>query len=543
LLQLHNLLYLTSDSSYSNNNIGKGVTMMKKYILLILLTASTISSFLYSSEELRGISNFSPRSQDINAARDIVGWHPFIHRYDAHDNYYVLGFTPMYNESLRPERISLVLFNSDTFSLSGSQIPGREGTQELLADYFGLAPNFASDAFFKPLIRNLELDMAFYFGLDKWVKGLYLQLRGPAVWTQWNLKLSETIIDEGTVPFPAGYMAENAIIAPYDSFTQAMKGLYPFGEVERLKYGKICGAQTLSGLAALEMVLGYDFIQHPYAHVGINFRASAPTGSRPKGEFFFEPRVGCGKHWQIGVGFTGHTRVWEKDGEQELGMYVDVNFTNMLKARQRRSFDFCKNGFFSRYILTKEFNQNGIFTEKMIPAINITTLECDVHVSIQVDMIFMFGYRYNNFIFDIGYNGWIRSKEKICLREGIAPNTYGLKGVQFAVNPITNQPDNTTESSATIFETQPIFSDGLMPEFLSTKDINVKSAASPLILTQKIFWHIAYSWPHFDRYNAEPFLGIGAEIEFEGINTRNAYQPVNTTMGQASVWIKSGVSF
>lgn len=518
--------------------------MMKKIIINIFLLISLSSSFLYSSEELRGISIFSPRSQDINAARDIVGWHPFIHRWNAQKNYSVLAFTPQYNQSLRPKNISLALFNSDTFSLSGSQVPGREDTQELLADYFGLSPAFTSDVFFKPLIANLELDMAVYLGFDSWVQGLYLQLRGPAVWTQWDLKLSEEDLDEGlTTPFPPGYMAEDAVFAPYHSYTQAMKGIFPFGEVERLKYGKICGAQTLSGLAALEMVFGYDFIRRETAHVGINVRASAPTGSRPKGVFFFEPRVGCGKHWQVGVGFTGHTRLWEKDGEQELIMWVDVNFTNMRAARQRRSFDFCKNGFFSRYILLKEFDENGMFIEKMLPAINVTTLECDVWKSIQVDMVFMFGYTYNNFLFDIGYNGWIRSREKIRLRECIAPNKYGLKGVQFAVNPITGQPNNTTESTATIFETQPIMSDGLMPVFISTQDLNVSSAASPLLITQKLFWHLSNSWPECRDGNANPFFGIGAEIEFEGINSRNAYQPTNTTMGQASVWLKGGVAF
>lgn len=518
--------------------------MIKKNIVIILLTTSLTSSFLYSSEQLRGISYFSPRSQDMNAARDIVGWHPFIHRYNAKKNYSVLGFTPEYNQSLRPKNISLALFNSDTFSLSGSQVPGRAGTDELLADYFGLSPDFANDTFFKPLIRNLIMDMALYIGLDTWVKGLYLQFRGPAVWTQWNLKLTENIINEGeNTPFPAGYMAANAVNAPYDSFTQAMKGFYPFGQVEKLKYGKICGAQTLSGLAALEIVFGYDFILRERSHIGINFRASAPTGSRPKGEFFFEPRVGCGKNWRIGVGFTGHTRLWEKDGEQELCMWVEANFTSMLKARQTRSFDFCKNGFFSRYILAKEFDANGIFTENIVPAINFTTLECDVHCNIVADMIFMFAYTYNDFLFDIGYNGWIRSKEKICLRKGIIPNKYGLKGVQFAVDTITGQPNNTTESLATIYETGPIISDGLFPVFLSTNDIDVKSAASPLIITQKIFWHFSYAWTKCTSIDSIPFLGIGAEIEFEGINTRNAYQPTNTTMGQASVWLKGGVSF
>jgi len=517
--------------------------MIKKKRLVILLITSLTSSFLYSSEQLRGISIFSPRSQDMNAARDIVGWHPFIHRYDAEKNYSVVAFTPEYNQSLRPKNISLALFNSDTLSLSGSQVPGRADTNELLADYFGLSPAFASDAFFKPLIRNLILDMALYIGFDTWVKGLYLQLRGPAVWTQWNLKLAETILDEGEdTPFPPGYMAAAAVTAPYNSFTQAMKGLYPFGQVEKLKFGKICGAQTLGGLAAVEIVFGYDFIRRETSHVGINFRASAPTGSRPKGIFFFEPRVGCGKNWRIGVGFTGHTRLWEKDGEQEVIMWVDANFTNMLKTHQKRSFDFCKNGFFSRYILAKEFDENGIFAERIVPAINFTTLECDVHVSIVVDMVFMFAYSYNDFLFDVGYNGWIRSREKICLKEGIPANKFGLKGVQFAVNPITGQPDNTTESLATIYETGPIISDGLFPVFLTTEDINVKSAASPLILTQKIFWHFSYAWTKCD-WEGIPFLGIGAEIEFEGINTRNAYQPTNTTMGQASVWLKGGIAF
>lgn len=517
--------------------------MIKKNIILLLIF-SLITPSLYSMCELRGISIFSPRSQDRNAARDIVDWHRYIHRYDAEKNYSALSFTPQYNQSLRPERIALTLFNSDTFNLTGSQIPGRADTQELLADYFGLSPAFASNAFFKPLIRNFIFDMAFYLGFDTWVKGLYLQLRGPAVWTQWNLKLFEENLEEGlNTPFPAGYMAPGVVQPPYDSFTQAMKGLYPFGEVERLKYGKICDAQTLKGLAALEIVLGYDFIRRETSHVGFNVRASAPTGSRPKGTFFFEPRVGCGKNWQVGIGFTGHTRLWEKDGEQELAMYVDANFINLIKARQTRSFDFTKNGFFSRYILAKEFNKDGEFAEKILPAINFTTLECNVHVSIMVDMVFMFGYTYNDFLFDIGYNGWIRSREKISLEECIPKNKYGLKGVQFAADPLTQQPDNTTESLATIFETGPIISDGLRPVFITTNDLDVKSAASPLILTQKLFWHLAYEWRNRKNHETVPYFGIGAEIEFEGINTRNAYQPVNTTMGQASIWLKGGAAF
>ena len=514
--------------------------------ILLLLTIT-----IYSSEELRGLSYFSPRAQNDNAARDISGYHPYIHRPDAKTNYAVLQLTPSYNQSLRPKNISLALFNDDTLTITGSQVDGREGTEELLADYFGLSPDFSSIVFFKPLIQNFIFDMVLYVGFDSWVKGLYLQLRAPAVWTKWNLSMREEVIETGsTTPFPAGYMAETAVAAPYESFTQALRGTQFFGDVERLEFGKINGAQTKSGLADLELVFGYDFIRRDYAHFGMNARVSAPTGSRTHGTFFFEPRVGNGKLWQAGLGFTGHVRVWEKDGDQELGFYVDVNFTHQCKGKEIRSFDFKKigtqelqTGFFSRYILAKEFNQAGVFDETIVPSINFTTLPCTVHVDIQMDAVLMFGYTYRNFIFDIGYNGWIRSREKISLREGIAPNRYGLKGVQYAVNTLTGLPNSITESTATIYETQLIVPDANSPVFISTDNLNLRSAASPLLLTHKFFAHLQHSFTNYEGRRIMPFLGIGGEIEFEGINSRNAYQPDNTTMGQASVWFKGGISY
>ncbi len=518
--------------------------MLQKKKLLLFTTLLLIPiTTIIPSEQLRGISYFSPRSQNDNAARDIAGWHPYIHRYDADENYKAFSITPIFNQSLRPEKMSLALFNSDTYMLTGSQIEDRADTQELLADYFGLSPDFAANAFFKPLIRNLMLDGALYVGFDSWVKGLYMQFRTLIVWTQWDLHLTESLLSTGEdVPYPAGYMDVNSIFAPYNSYVEAMTGTRNFGQVERLKYGKIAGAQTKTGFASLEWIFGYDFVRRETSHFGLNFRVTAPTGSRTKGKYFFEPRVGNGKLWEIGLGLTSHVRIWEKDADQELGIFIDVNFTHFCKGTERRSFDFSENGFFSRYILLKQFDQDGQFTGTMLPAINVTTLKCKVSVDIQVDGVFMFGYTYNDFIFDIGYNGWIRSREKVSIKQRIAPDRYGLKGVQFAANPITGQLLNTTESTATIFETGPIIPDET-PVFITTADLNPKSAASPLLLTHKFFVHIAHTFMNHPHAPISPFLGIGAEIEFEGINRGNVTQPDRTTMGQASLWLKGGISF
>jgi hypothetical protein len=499
---------------------------------------------LYSAEQLRGISIFSPRSQNNNAARDIADWHPYIHRYDADDNYYAFSLTGSYNQSLRPKNISLVFFNSDIFMLSGSQVEGRSNTQELLADYFGLSPTFAANEFFKPLIQNLILDGAWYIGFDRWVPQLYMQFRAPLVWTQWTMGLRESLLDNGDdTVYPPGYMGLGVVAPPYHSYIDAMKGTETFGGVEKLAYGKMNGKQTKSGVAALEWIVGYDFISKEHAHFGLNFRVSAPTGSRVKGKYFFEPRIGNGKLWQVGLGFTSHIRIWEKDAEQELGFFVDVNFIHICTGTQRRSFDFTNNAFYSRYILLKEFDNEGTFTGTMMPAINVTTLNCHVSNDLMVDGILMFGYTYNNFIFDIGYNGWIRSREKVRIKECIPAKKYGLKGVAFAADRITNRLINTTESTATIFETGDIAFDNPSPVFISTSDLDPKSAASPLLLTHKFFVHCAHSFTHTTQYPVTPFIGIGAEIEFEGINSRNAVQPDRTTMGQASVWVKGGISY
>lgn len=509
------------------------------YLLFLIITVPMI----YTAEQLRGISIFSPRAQNDNAARDISGWHPYIHRYDATKNYKAFSLTSSYNQSLRPERMALTLFNSDTYTITGSQTKGREDTQELLADYFGLSPLFESNAFFKPYIYNLTLDGALYIGFDSWVKGLYTQFRTLGVWTQWNLNLSESIVNSPSESsFEKGYMAPTSVPVVYNSYTSAMQQSQPYGEVLPLKYGKISGAQSKSGFASLEWIFGYDFVNKETAHCGLNLRVTAPTGSRTKGKYFFEPRVGNGKLWEVGIGLTSHARVWEKDFDQELGFFVDLNVTHFCKGTERRSFDFLDNGFYSRYILLKEFDENGMFNNTVLPAINVTTLKCDVSVDLQFDGVLMFGYTHKNFICDIGYNAWIRTRERVHIKESIPANRYAFKGVQFVANPITGFPLNTTESTATIFETQPIIPDA-MPIFISTSKLNARSAASPLLLTNKFFIHLAHTFTPQDHNRYAPFLGVGAEIEFEGINNHNAVQPDNTTMGQASIWLKGGIAY
>jgi len=492
-------------------------------------------------ETLRGVSFFSPRPQGINAARELVGWHPYINRYDANSSYSAYAFTASYTQSVRSKRIARALFGTNILTLSGSLVEDR-GEDDILADYFGLSPSFQSRVKLEPLIRNTIVAINVYIGFDSYAPGLYLRFHIPAVWTQWNMNLTEDIFSSGTeTPFPAGYMSNAEVIAPVKSFKEAITGGITFGQVqEGITFGTINGAKAKGGIADIECALGWNFILREQGHAGLNIRVIAPTGSRPESIILFEPIVGNGKHWGLGIGFTGRVTIWEKDIDQHLAFYTDVNMLHLFNARQQRSFDFVDNGFASRYVLLKEFDDTGASTGGLFPAINKTTGSCKIKIDVQTDMVFMFSYSYSSILFDIGYSGWIRSKEKVTLQDPLLKNRFGLKGIQ-------NSTDNNTQDSATIvgnnLDEQEIVADPNSPIFLKEQDIDLRSAASPLQLTHKLFVHLSHHWPHTVTDSATGFIGIGGEIEFEGINERNTAQPDKTTAGLWGIWIKGGFAY
>ena len=520
---------------------------MKKLILFSIV----ITSLLYcqKNDVLQGISFFSPRSQSTDAARYRVGWHPYIQRTDFDSFYMTFAITPEFTKSFHADHIAQALFGTDCLTISGSQAEVRM-ENDILADYFGLSTKFQSSVLLAPEIKNFISTFSFYFGFDKWIPGLYCMVHAPAVWTQWNFQMEETVLNDGSdTPFPIDYMDTQEINAPYTSFIESLRGNKTFGQMTELpKAGIICGAQSKGGLSDLLLILGYDIVSRFRGSAGFNFRLAAPTGSRPTGHFFFEPLIGNGKHWEFGIGFTGRALLWEKDGEQELAMFIDMNFTHLFKARQCRSFDFCQDsqGFGSRFILLKQFNNNGDYTGTLIPAINVTTLSCDVRIDLQFEFLAMFGYTYNGFVADIGYNGWLRSKERICLNECIPNATYGLKGIQNVITP-ADQLSPITQSTATLhgndFDQMNAVADIDSPQFIQTSDLNLRSAASPFVLTHKLFGHLSYGFQENSSDWCIPYIGIGTSIEFEGINTANTKQPNRNTLSQWAIWLKGGIAF
>jgi hypothetical protein len=509
----------------------------KKIVLALTLTAQSIQALT-----LTGVSFFEPRAQSTNAAKDLVGWHELINK-SCQDFYGAIAVTPSYGQLLRSRRAAIVMFGTDQITVSGSEIEDRE-ENDFLADYFGLSPAFESCVEIRPIIRNAMIDFATYVG---W-QDFFFFVHAPAVWTGWKIRLLEDIFDDGTsTPYPAQYMAADAVEAPAHSFTQAVRGGITFGQMqEPLKYGKFGCEQKLVGFGDIQMALGWNFVQSYYGYAGAALRVTAPTGNRPQSEYLFEPLIGNGKHWEFGLGIDGKALLWEKDGEQDVSFYTVINIMHLCKTKQRRSFDLKANGIFSRYELAKEFDENGNYTGNLLPAINVTTLDCNVTNNIQFDIVLMAAYNHGGFVFDFGYNAWLRTADIITLRDCLPQDRYALKGIQNVTDAIGDLV-NTTQSGATIhgnyLSEQADKTDIPSPQFFNTQDIDLQSAASPFVMTNKFFGHIGYAWKDYWACKYTPFIGIGGEIEVEGINQRDTVRYDKDTLSQWNLWVKGGMAF
>ncbi len=559
----------------------------------------------------------SPRSQSLFLAREHAGWDHLIYRPDKDETSATLAIAPSYQHRFRGGAITEALLGCENLIFSGSQVACREST-DILADYWGLPSDFKSEVHFDPNIATFLMDFDIYISLDGVTPGLFAEIHLPMVHTKWDLQLTECIIDPGTTftSYPAGYFADDPItlseLTTGDSAPKnvlhAFEGNATFGDMrEPLKYGKIFGRQNESRVSDLRLAFGYNVLREHY-HVGFSVRAAAPTGTLREAEFFFEPIAGNDHHWELGAGLSGHADLWCHELEdKKLGFYFDAVVTHMFGSTQKRSFDMTPNGCGSRYILLQKMAEPVVglnvgtmldnslsptqYQGRLVPAINKTTLDAKIEVGVQAELLAKLNYYRRGFEFEVGYNLWARSKEKLQCRECIEP-CYAVKG-DAQVYGFT-EPGETpvalaaTQSKATINNGQTATFDGFEPgnfntgfEFanlnadspanafddsgialeqltladanrLGVSQIAVRSSNPPILLKDcdinecsallpKAISHTAYfafSYALERDLGLIPFIGGGAFVEFGSKCLQD-----NSALSQWGLWLRMGVSF
>ncbi len=601
--------------------------MKKIYLSTLALALGFISP---AHTEQRVATSFNTRSISRNAARDLVGWTNYINKDSSRDTVYgALSVTPEYNHTFNGSDITWTLFGNNLIgdgcnqhlNISGSQITNRN-PQDLLADYFYLPSDFESIVQFKPVIDNVIIDFGFYLGLDAWAKGLYLLIHAPFAHTRWDLNINEIIIEPGVNNYVPGYFVPDELLRNQllNSFTDFVNG-QTIQNTDNVAFQQLNFAQmsdkrlVKSRMAEVRTYIGWNFFAEKTYHVGFNGQIAWPTGLRPDALFLFEPLVGNGHFWELGFGFNGHYDFWRSQDElSHCCFYLDFNVTHLFRTRQARSFDLTKNGTLSRYMLATRMTSPAVdlkgangdtpsaqFDNEYLPLANITTLDVEVSIAIQADIVLLFNATHGNWSFDFGYNYWGRSPDNITLRqnESFAETTFALKGDAHEFGYL---PDSTsfialsaTEDQATIHAGTNIPAQGTTNQIMLTNaaknpnidfpqaaidqpavgpgtnllyapnltldpDNFINSSVPPIFLTRndlnftgaqtggssnKLFYHLSYTWN--DKTEWQPYLGFGGEAEW-GSKTKRDCKPCDdhTPQGATSqwgLWIKTGATF
>lgn len=565
-----------------------------KYILLFLsinLEAKKCScneiSLIKKNGSCLPKTFFLPRSQGTNTARWIVGWERFLAPYkwnkekgDCPIQNGSINLIVEYTRSFDNISISDYLFGKKCLKFLGSQVKDRNNKRDIIADYLGLSTTFNGAICLNPLIQNIIVEINYYLALDTWIPGLYTRIHFPLTISLWDLgvKTKEKCPKVRPV-FPQCYMTGNKSYLKNQSLSnlkQAFSGYGLFGDMNSpFDFGMFpFRTEQKTGIADIYLNLGLTAFATESSYFALYGQIVIPGGNKPEAIKFFEPMVGNGRRWEMGIGSEGRLNLFNFKN-QSLEIHFMGYFDYRFKSFQIRSFDFKKNGFFSRYMLLKEFNTDQNYVGNMFNAIDYATKALRAGSQFVGDASIKISYYFHKLGIDVGYNVWGTTAERIHLVKNIYPSDlnhrlFGFKGNAGVCYKILNTETgavsegdslNATESKATSTSIAPIDnpvniilpapevaitwnsplnnkliiaqnSDPIVRVFL--KDLNLCSAAVPCQLSHKFFAHIDFTKFAVDW---EPEIGVGGEVEF------NARKKLKSSTSQWGLWTKALIVF
>lgn len=379
---------------------------------------------------------------------------------------------------------------------------------------------------FRPKQTSYGVRLDFNQKLDKLARGLYFKVTAPIVKVKNDMgitysggTLTQTVPGLDVKKSLADFLAGGVATTTQDALTHA----------------KIAGSDSTTGVADVDVALGYNFLYEDTKHVGAKVCLTIPTGGSPDGVKLFEARVGNNGHWALGLGVDGKFELW-KDDNKSLDLGFAFNYKYLFNATEKRTLDFKFSDSISDTALAGKHVMYGHYrlagkraSSKLFPLANVLTQDVGVEPGSQVEGLVDFAFNCGNFTFDLGYNFYAREAENVSVKSWsngtyamvrtTAPIPYDTSGVENFFDP--TDPVYAYDGTSDTVQV-PIHRDHLMPE----------TAASPVYVTHKIFTGFGYAW---NKWNYPVMAGVGGSWEF--------VQGSNAALDGWALWAKLGLRF
>jgi len=282
-----------------------------------------------------------------------------------------------------------------------------------------------------------------------------------------------------------------------------------------------------TGVDDVQFRIGWNYFWCNFDHAGLYFVATAPTGCSSRNEFLFEPIVGS-RHGSVGVGFNGDYTIWDCE-YQAVHLMADLKYRFVLPHCERRLFDLCSNGPWSRYLLVATPENPSM----PMPGVNFFAQNVDVKPRSTIDFWTALHYNWCELNFEFGYDLFWRQAENICLNcpSDLCVGIYDING-DCQGNPVSASCAQIcqTIAGASVGGANVAPSDATFVT-LSTTDFNLLSGSAPSALSHTVYGAVSYDSEIWCLPVMIGFIG-GFEIA-----------RCNTTFQQWLVALKTGMSF
>jgi hypothetical protein len=403
---------------------------------------------------------------------------------------------------------------------------------DLLAENFNI---FTQNGEFESLINICPKQSVFGFGIharkgfcrnEEKGRGFWASISIPIERVTNNMNLTESVINDGG----GADATQNTVVVAN------MREALNQSDWNSCRIG--CGSMTESGVADIEVKLGYEWLDCDPCHIESYIGVLAPAGRQADGKYLFSPTIGFGKHWGIMFGGAFGAQVWGDEEKDRTLRFEVANHTQYLFSKTMcRCFDlFCKP--WSRY-LPVYINEAQATEASLAPApldinlstpgVNVFTLGAEVTPGWSHDFNTALVYTSGKFQGELGYNLYARQAECVTLACDLHNDT-AIKSIRGLGQ--TNPDRDITASRRLNLAALDVPLAEYENSVITDADIDLTSAAAPAGISNMLYGTLGWRW---DEREYPVIFSVGASYEVS--------RGTNGMVDRWTGWGKVGFSF
>ena len=502
---------------------------MRKLIIGLCSFALCFSSLLATTYSDKTF--LMPRSVMINLPMEYTTWHTQLNRMSNAEYNGTVQVVPFYQKSTNKTAIGKY-FGFDWAGNEGLGIVNQIGVsptdatilkypQDIIHDYANARNTLQANYKFEPYQTVWGARLSYQQDLDKLLDGLFFRINAPIVSVKNNINLT-TLTASTKETLPGG----TTDVSFLDYLSGNVENTSANDKQLALKYAKIDGAShSSSGVADIDVMLGYTFVHKERYRAGINIDVLFPTGKTPKGDLLFEPVHGNGHHWGLGCGLDLGLTLYKRE-DKSIELMIAGQYKYLFDGTEKRTLDYIRvDGTKPSAGYYNQGGQTGV--AGVFPLANILTQDIKVTPGSLFDGILALAFNIGNFTFDIGYNLYAKEAEKVALKNAWQNDTYAEAAWSYNTAAAFTTYVNAADPKAYAYQNAP---DGTNAA-INADNLDFSTIQTPSQVTHKAYAGLGYV---FNKMKYPVMIGCGGSYE---ATSRN-----DALEGWA-VWAKGGISW